>query len=131
MQPPNEGVPRETPVAWVSVGTFRLRHPTPPIDYWLFDTPHADSVGPQLVPLVHARVSALWVHGVRYVDFFPTGLNVVGVEAAAEMLRLGMTVRAWYYHERRRRWFTQDNWGRTLWRPNQPVLHAGQEVVSS
>ncbi len=103
---------------WVSVGTFRQRHPTPPIDHWLFHAARIANYGPRSIRTVHARVDELWQAGVRYVDFFPTGLNVVGVEATAEMLRRGMVVRVWYYSQERDAWFTHDHNGATFWRAN-------------
>lgn len=103
---------------WVAVGTFKLRHPTPSIDHWLFHQTRIDNYGPGSIRTVHARVTELWRSGVRYVDFFPTGLNVVGVEAAAEMVRRGMVVRVWYFNQDRQEWFTRDHHGATFWRAN-------------
>ena len=111
---------------WVSVGAFRLRHPTPPIDYWLFQSNRIHDYGPRAIRFVHRRVQELWEAGVRYVDFFPTGLNVVGVEAAAEMIRRGMVVRVWYYNQDRSQWFTSDQHGITFWRDNSD---SPQEVL--
>ena len=113
---------------WVRIGTFAGRHPTPTVDHWLFRDPAFRDYGPKAIQVVHTRIQTLWDASVRYVDFFPTGLNVVGVEAAAEMVRHGMVVRVWYFDQTRRQWFTRDAQGLTFWRTNAPL--PDPEVIS-
>jgi hypothetical protein len=91
--------PTRAPRLRVRVGAIRGRHRLP-VDRYLFDTPWVH-VCRGLAGEVQRRVRALYAEGVRAVDFYPTGLVHVSVEAVAEMVRLGMDVRVWYYDRRR------------------------------
>lgn len=87
----------------VRIGAIRGRHKLP-VSRYLFNVPWL-STGPDLVRETRLRVRRLYEAGVREVDFYPTGLSQVSVEAVAEMVRLGMDVRVFHYDPRHGSYF--------------------------
>ncbi len=79
----------------VRVGAIRGRHPLP-VERYLFRVPWL-ATGPDLVAETRLAVRKLYADGIREVDFYPTGLTQVSVEAVGEMVRLGMSVRVFHY----------------------------------
>lgn len=79
----------------VRVGAIKGRHPLP-VERYLFKATWL-ATGPDLVTETRQAVRELYQDGVREVDFYPTGLTQVSVEAVGEMVRLGMSVRVFHY----------------------------------